>query len=170
MPERRLGDQLIRYDRDATVAAYSQVRHGDAERCGCSGCRNFIAGRTQAFPDAFRTFLAELGIDPNKEGEVYECGPVEGGLYFYGGWFYFVGELVEAGQRLSNEGESFEYWFSSSFPSPLAVFGKAVATVEFTTRIPWILDEPHDFTFEKTMKEAEEIMARYPNTLRKLAE
>jgi len=91
--ELRLGDQLVRYDRDATLAAYAQLQHGDAERCGCAGCRNFIAGREQAFPDAFRTFLAELGIDPNKEGEAIHYGPVDGDLDFLRRWFYFVGEL-----------------------------------------------------------------------------
>src|SRR5713226_775559 len=75
MAELRLGDQLVRYDRDATLAAYAELQHGDAERCGCSGCRNFIAARAQAFPDTFRNFLAELGIDANKEGEAIYYGP-----------------------------------------------------------------------------------------------
>jgi hypothetical protein len=87
MTELRLGDQLVRYDRDTTVAVYAQWQQGWAEKCGCSGCRNFIAARAQAFPDGFRTFLAELGIDANKEGEAIYYGPVEGGLQFYGGWF-----------------------------------------------------------------------------------
>jgi hypothetical protein len=170
MTEHRLGDQLVRYDRDATVAAYAALHHGDAERCGCSGCRNFIAAREQAFPEAFRSFLAELGIDPNKEGEAFDYGPVEEDVYLYGGWFYFVGEVVEAGERLANTGESFQYWFSSSFARPPAVFGSAVAAVEFTTRIPWILDAPYDSAGRRQIKQAEETMARYPNTLRKLAE
>ncbi len=28
------------------------------------------------------------------------CGPVEGDLHFYEGWFYFVGEVAEKGERL----------------------------------------------------------------------
>jgi len=113
-------------DIHATLAAYAELQHGDAERCGCSGCRNFIAARAQAFPGTFRTFLAELGIDPNKEGEAIHYGPVEPSLHFYGGWFYFVGELLEIGERLtriaaelkagrlaliSSGAASFEYWF-----------------------------------------------------------
>ena len=184
MGELRLGDQLVRYDRDATLAAYAQLQHGDAERCGCAGCRNFIAGREQAFPDAFRTFLAELGIDPNKEGEAIHYGPVDGDLDFYGSWFYFVGELIEVGERLTTvqlpgspspirlgpgPGEGFQYWFSTSFARPPAIFGSKVGAVEFTTLIPWVLDEPYDPAFERTMDKAEEIMARYRKTLRDLA-
>ena len=155
MVELRLGDQLVRYDRNATLAAYVQLQQGWAERCRCSGCRNFIAARAQAFPDAFRTFLAELGIDENKEGEAIYYGPVEGSLQFYGGWFYFVGELIEVGERLttvpfhgsssliqvgSYPGEGFQYWFSRSFARPPATFGKTVSAVEFTTLLPWVID------------------------------
>jgi len=98
MRELRLGDQLVRYDRDATLVAYAQLEQGDAQTCGCAGCRNFIAAREHAFPDAFRIFLAELGIDPNKEGEAVHQGPIGDNLHFYEGWFYFVGELIEVGE------------------------------------------------------------------------
>jgi hypothetical protein len=164
MAELRIGDQLACYDRDATVAAYAQLQQGWAERCGCSGCRNFIAARAQAFPDAFKTFLAELGIDANKEGEAIYYGPVESNLHFYGGWFYFVGELIEAGERLTTiplpgsppviqllpgPGEGFQFWFSTSFARPPAIFGSCVRAVEFTTLIPWVLDEPELFSKKK---------------------
>jgi hypothetical protein len=184
MVELRLGDQLIRYDHDATATAYAQLQQGWAEKCGCAGCRNFIATRARAFPDAFRTFLVDLGIDPNKEGEAVHYGPVEDKMHFYGGWFYLVGELIEDGERLTTiplpgspfpvqllpgPGEGFQYWFASRFARPPAVFGSRVAALEFSTRIPWVLDEPYDPAFEKQMKKAEEIMTRYPNTLRDLA-
>jgi hypothetical protein len=44
-----------------------------------------------------------------------------------------------------------------------------VGAVEFTTLIPWVLDEPYDPAFERKMDKAEEIMARYRKTLRDLA-
>ena len=155
MTELRIGDQLIRFDQEATVAAYSQIQHGDAERCACAGCRNFIASRALAFPDVFRTLLADLGVNENKEGETVHYGPVEGNVHFYGGWFYFVGELIEAGERLTTiplvgsqalmrplpgPRESFQYWFSMSFARPPAIFGSKVGAVEFSTLLPWIID------------------------------
>ena len=155
MTELRLGDQLVRYDRDATLAAYAQLPQGWAEECGCSTCRNFIAVRAQAFPDAFRTFLSELGIDANKEGEAIYYGPIEDNLHFCGGWFYLVGELIEAAEKLKTiplhgssspvqlipgPGEGFQYWFSTSFAPPPAICGSRIAAVEFTTLLPWVLD------------------------------
>jgi hypothetical protein len=41
MTEMRIGDQAIRYDRDATAAAYWTLEHGFAEKCGCLFCKNF---------------------------------------------------------------------------------------------------------------------------------
>jgi hypothetical protein len=93
MTELRIGDQLIRFDRDATVLAYSQIPQGDADRCDCSGCRNFALQREKIYPDAFRALLNVLGIDHHKEGEAIHYGP-KGALHFYGGWFHFVGVLL----------------------------------------------------------------------------
>jgi len=43
MTEMQIGDQTIRYDRDATVAVYESPEHGDAEECGCIFCKNFTS-------------------------------------------------------------------------------------------------------------------------------
>jgi hypothetical protein len=72
MLELCLGDQVIRYDREATVAAYCAVRSGGADRCSCVYCRNFAAQRANVYPPDFRALLDQLGIDPNKEGEAYD--------------------------------------------------------------------------------------------------
>ena len=84
MEQIQLGDQVIRFDRERTRQAYSSMKGGDAERSGCSYCRNFAAQRSTAYPEVFRSLLDQLGIDPEKEGEVYESGP-EGSLRMYGG-------------------------------------------------------------------------------------
>ena len=101
MQELRLGDQLARYDREATLAAYRLLPFGDADRCGCIHCRNFAAQRASVYPLSFRNLLSQMGIDPAKEGEVFDCaGPFEDKIRQTGGWFYFVGELVERGEKL----------------------------------------------------------------------
>lgn len=43
MTELHLGDQLIQYDRDATIVAYSNMEYSSAEECGCSVCCNFLS-------------------------------------------------------------------------------------------------------------------------------
>lgn len=115
--EMTVGDQMIRYDRDRTQGAYAGVEKGDADVCGCLYCRNFAAQRTSAFPERFKQLLDQLGIDPLKEGEVYELGPTEHGTVSYGGWFYFCGEVVEAGERNTTSG-NFEHWFTTKIPNP----------------------------------------------------
>jgi hypothetical protein len=63
------GDQIVRYDRAQTEQAYSVIKRGGAEICGCSYCRNFAAQRDNAFPATFFQLLDMLGIDPTKEGK-----------------------------------------------------------------------------------------------------
>jgi len=135
MERMQSGDQIIRYDRGQTRMAYSAMRVGWAERCGCSYCLNFAAQRATAYPENFRLLLNQLGIDPEKEGEVYECGP-DGQLRAYGGWFFFVGELIEAGERMTDATPGFQYFFTDAkrLPSPQVDFGKNVLAVEFTRR------------------------------------
>jgi hypothetical protein len=115
---------------------------GDAERCGCLYCLNFIAQRSSVYPDEFRTLLKQLGIDAEKEGEVYESGP-EGDFRVYGGWFYLAGEVDNYGERNSTGTGAFEYWFADvkRLPKPAADFGDKVAVVEFITKLPWLLAE-----------------------------
>jgi hypothetical protein len=118
------------------------LKNGDAERCGCSSCRNFAAQRSTAYRENFRQLLHQLGVDSEKEGEVYECGP-DGSLWVYGGWFYVVGELIEPGERMTDAGSGFQYYFvdAKRLPKPHANFGQNVLAVEFTTKLPWLISE-----------------------------
>jgi len=142
MEQLQLGDLVIRFDRDRTRRAYTSMKSGDAEKCGCSYCRNFAAQRSTAYPEVFRSLLDQLGIDPEKEGEVFESGP-EGSLRNYGGWLYFAGELVRSGERMSDTGSDFQYWFkdAKNLPKPEADFGPSVLAVEFWTRLPWVIPD-----------------------------
>ena len=99
MAEMQVGDQVIRYDREATAAIYARMTGGWADDCGCVGCRNLMAQRDVIYPVEFRVLLEQLGIDPNKEAEAFANGPLDNGLCHYGGWFFFVGEMVNAGFR-----------------------------------------------------------------------
>jgi hypothetical protein len=141
MEEFRLGDQLVLFDRQATTIAYSVMPYGGADRCACVHCRNFAAQRAKLYPPDFLVLLDQFGIDPNKEGEVFdEVGPFEQSNRPTGGWFYFVGMLMEKGEKLIQSGK-FQYWIQPAFPRPPAYFGEDVAAIEFAVEIPWILEE-----------------------------
>ena len=146
MTEMRVGDQTIRYDRDATAAVYGSLEHGFAEKCSCIFCKNFASQRNLVYPASFRALLEQLGIDPNKEGEAFEYGPVEDGCHLYGGWFYFIGEMVTAGERNHNAPDShhFESFFTTAHPSDGAFRGGPMLAIEFTAHVKWVLPESAD--------------------------
>ena len=136
--EMRVGDQAIRYDRNRTQHIYNGLKRGGADECGCMYCRNFAAQRDSAYPDPFKRLLDELGIDPAKEAEVYEIGPIEGGRFTYGGWLCFIGEMIEAGEGNTRLG-GFEYWFTTKVPDAPAFHGGSMLAVQFLTTIDWVL-------------------------------
>jgi hypothetical protein len=131
-------------DRNATVAAYARVPHGDAVRCGCNGCRNFIAARSQVFPPDFVALLDSLGIDATKEGEVYTEGRKAPGSHYYGGWFHFVGDLSVTGDfafvPFSNG--LLVSLCKKSAPSLAELDGQPLVQLEFRAEgVPWLLAE-----------------------------
>jgi hypothetical protein len=141
MTELRIGDQVVRYDRAATVAAYAAVQHGLTDGCRCSSCRNFAAQRDLSYPASFRRLLDELGIDPCKEDEVYETGPAGDDWRGYGGWFHLVGEMVAAGERntVADDCGQFEFFFRTSGSKATAFRDGPILALEFTTRVKWVL-------------------------------
>lgn len=86
----------IQVDVEATARAYAQLSTGEAEKCGCRDCLNWISHRLSAFPAEFIQFIRQLGIDPLKETEIaeYEGGGVEPSRNLYSGEFLFHGELL----------------------------------------------------------------------------
>jgi hypothetical protein len=88
-----------------------------------------------------RLLLDQLGIALEKEGEVYE-GACEGLVVEYGGWFYLAGEVIEAGERMTDASPGFQYFFRPSYrPTALADFGGDVLALEFSTKLPWVIHE-----------------------------
>jgi hypothetical protein len=115
----RLGGQHVRYNREATAALYEKkLTIAGADECGCTYCKNFAAQRTTIYPTGFLGLLEQLGVDQLKELEAfdYDFGQ-EKPIALYGGWFVFVGEIVEGKDwRPSTKLTPFSYWFTASFP------------------------------------------------------
>jgi len=139
MEELRIGPWRVRYDAAATRRAYERIRHGGAEECRCSTCRNYIAARSSAFPAEFLRLLERLGVDPAKERESYYVQAAAPGRHVYSGWFHFVGEVVEGPAEVLALGERFHFYITNETALvPEAFAGKAVAQIEFTTEVPWV--------------------------------
>ena len=90
-------------------------------------------------------FMAGLGIDANKEGEVWSGRSQKPGHHSYGGWFHFIGQLggeEEASQTIAF-GPSLEATLRRAHaPTILSLPHSEMVEVDFFTRdIPWMLDE-----------------------------
>ncbi len=64
----------LRYDAEATAAAYAAARPVGSEACGCLYCRNFIAARELAYPAELKSFAETVGVSPLTESEIWEHG------------------------------------------------------------------------------------------------
>jgi hypothetical protein len=141
MQEIHLGDQIIRYDCERTRTAYAGMKTGSTQSCGCRFCRNFVAQRNLVYAEQIRQVLDRLGIDPEKEGDLFEEGP-EGSLVRYCGWFHLAGEVIQAGERMTDGGAGLQYFFRASYrPRALADFGEEVLVLEFSTKLPWVISD-----------------------------
>jgi len=143
------GQQKILFDREATLSLYRQtIVVPCADQCSCIGCKNFAAQRGKVFPGEFLQFLNELGVDPLKEWEVfdYNFDPKKPRKHvLYGGWFLFVGELVEGlNKRPAPAQQGFAHWFTTSFPAGTLPTGLKLCAVEFVGEIPWVLSETRE--------------------------
>lgn len=133
----RLGAWLLSVDREATREAYRRATGSD---CDCSGCRNFRSVRAAGLPAALLAIFDQLAIDPAKESEVYDLGPVEDsldGLIAYGGWYHIVGRIEDdPGHALALD-QNWKLWFSEKIALPEPAFRwLPLIQVEIDARIP----------------------------------
>lgn len=136
-----------------TARLQATRERGSPEECACLHCRNFSAARETAYPQPFRELLNQLGIPHDRESEMWHGGESEPGLHFYAGWFHFVGHVVsgpeahQAGPQggpveLAAISESFSLGFTRNIALVPVEFGDIeVGQLEFSTHVPWVLQE-----------------------------
>lgn len=148
----RVGRWEISCDPEATRNAYVSILRGGPEECGCEGCRNFAAARSQAYPPKVLALFEALGIPPDREVEVCHFGRLAPGKHLYGGWFHFVGSILSGGDARKQRTE--KVWqveledinddFSLGFTSFVTLArepmkGMPLIQLEFTAKVPWVL-------------------------------
>jgi len=141
-------------DPELTRTAYTAVTVGGPEGCRCDPCRNFAARRKDTYPPQALELFERLGIEPTREAEIYHLARLESGRHLYGGWFHFVGAILDgrdAARQVSEKtwqpdlepvSDGFDLGFTSKtalVPKPFA--GLPVVQVEFLAQVPWILQE-----------------------------
>ncbi len=148
-------------DAAATRAAYAAAEIGWAEFCGCPHCRNFVLARETVYPPELVRLLADLGIDPKKESEVYPYRRIDDRSTYYAGWFHFVGSInagpdywaedPEGGLCTNPEGseflgEEFRMGFTRRVTRVRRPFREEdVAQLEWVAPVPWLLERKMPF-------------------------
>ncbi|MGQ0634999.1 MAG: hypothetical protein ACT4QC_10340 [Planctomycetaceae bacterium] len=139
----------IEYDAEATSQCYAQLPTGSG--CDCLYCRNFLGLGERVFPQEFRRFTDQMGIDVAKPAELcdYFLHPSTG-LHISGGWFHLVGRIVQGADALQNGrlhleslSPPFEFGFSSNanlIPEPFRAH--RVVQLQFLTQVAWVLPDP----------------------------
>ena len=96
--------------------------------------------RDTLFTQGVKAFLADLGIDYQKEADVSPVGVIQDGSMPYSGRFNLTGELAEAGEGLADVA-GVQCFFRRNSSRETAAFGSNVIALEFMIRARWILDE-----------------------------
>ena len=143
----------LEYDAEATSHCYAQLPIGSG--CDCLDCRNFLAGSERFFPQEFRRYADDLGIDLAKPAELSHYGrDPSTALHIAGGWFHLVGCIVsgtDVVQWFASTGtyhfEPLSPPFEFGFHSNAELIGlpfrpHGVIQLEFMTQVAWVLTEP----------------------------
>jgi hypothetical protein len=154
----QVGPWIVKYDAEATRAAYGQIENGDADKCSCGPCRNFVQVREKIYPEQALRVFDRLGIDYRKEAKLSHVCRESPGWHFYNGSFYFFGiieEIIEHPKPIREDGKKADFapvaehfqWFISR-PDFLhgedvaKVFGgQPLVEIDFAHfKVPWVLE------------------------------
>ena len=151
----QIGRWVLRADVERTRAAHAKLTKSGAAECGCSGCANFEAVRSQLMTGPLGAILSKLGAEPPWEVEVYEMGRAPSGLHIYGGWFHVVG-VLESGADAWRPMEGHASFRAADFEplSPTLSIGLhsdavlirpsfedlPLVQLEIHAELPWVID------------------------------
>ena len=141
MTEIIIHDWILECNVEATSEAYSKTSLGSAETCPCIYCKNFVVLRDDLFQGEFLKLLKILGVDYEKDAEIYEA-TLEKGKHQYAGWFHCIGKIKQTGNVILLE-NGLKVYFIKSRDLMFDVFkGENLIQIEFLDAIlPWGLDE-----------------------------
>jgi hypothetical protein len=131
---------IFECDAEATRQAYGNSPLGGAEECGCRTCRNFVAARPEIYPVEVLQLFNRLGVDPQREVEVYHLGRLDSGLHLYGGWLHFIGRILkqpDAPEKL-NDHFTIDFLEKSDLAADV-LRNHPLVQIELTMEIPWML-------------------------------
>lgn len=122
--------------------------------CKCPDCLNYVSA-CALIPREIRDLYVSFGIDPTKEGEVYNICMNDDGTCFYGGFYHITGRIIEGPDcvvpvmaednsqirtfNLIPVIEGYKIGFTGRVSLVPPGFPLPVIQMEFMFNIPWIL-------------------------------
>lgn len=149
-------DWMFEVDIEATRQVYKDVANGGAGTCGCTNCKNYLAQIDFAFPQDIKQLLFDLGIDYQKDYEVWHYSKLDSGLHMYGGCFHFIGSFSEPDCKVKTGDNAYRLAlievqsnFSIGFTSALTIsqsffsdYGeRSIVEVNFQLWAPWVIPD-----------------------------
>lgn len=150
----QVGANRLDCDVEATRAAFSDYIPNLPWTCDCAGCRNYRVARELIYTEPVLNFFSQFGIDTTKPSEIYEGGLV-GETFECGGWFHFVGTIVQSGHDgidtrivitpgAVDISDIVKVDFRDTMLGlvPVSFRGKPLVQLECWFKIPWLLPVP----------------------------
>lgn len=142
----KIGPWTVKLDTEKTRDFYKK-HHRITEDCSCHHCENYSLA-VDSFPEQMQTHFERLGIDPQKEGEVF-VGEDDGkDMLLYMGFYHVVGELVEGPKQAVAEEDGLRFYFSDQTDLVPEGFPEPVLQWEFELEVPWLLEKEKRDAYE----------------------
>jgi hypothetical protein len=141
-----LRDQIVIYDREATVSAYKSIERGDgndARAADAGASVNFAIRHTAQ--SSSHCWNASASIH-SKSGKYIPVAKKPMNVSSKGGWFPFIGEWSpkstgSTGKDIFSFPRQDElFYFTDSFPNATQKFGSKVLAIEFEIEVPKAAD------------------------------
>jgi hypothetical protein len=142
---------ILEIDFERTCNFYNSC-HLITDDCKCMDCLNYV-GACALVPEKILHLYVSLGIDPTKEGEVYNMVKNDDGTCLYGGFYHITGRIIKGPDCtvISEENSSVRTFnllplvegYKIGFTQRLSLvpegFPLPVIQMEFMFNIPWVL-------------------------------
>ncbi|MEW5822226.1 MAG: hypothetical protein AB1782_18675 [Cyanobacteriota bacterium] len=129
----------IKVDIKKTLEVYKSI---SVINCECIYCQNYLQACDLYEPEIKKLF-DNLGVDVKKSPEIYTMNQGEDGRHFYGGWYHFIGEIIDGEKELKSY-QTFSKDFQIAFTETIYMkndqFTDPIVQLEFVGYLPWVLD------------------------------